>query len=757
MHSHSALILWFACLALHGVASFGQVSAEIDPESSVRVDFEFEKTATPATIDFDQRFIVKISNTSQAPIRLWKPESRHGYALLSLEFEYPPNGQIFVAQRTVILEGDSYFAAQTADEEETPTEVIELAPGASVQYVIDLNGFVWGHRAWNGLPPPNLKEAYQVTAHFLSPKTPLAAAKEIWTGSRSSTPLTAHFVAPKLTTPHELIVHGMPDAALAMMKLDKKWISKRDSMQCTPLHHAAQGGYAAVVTWLVENGADVSANAYNNFTPLYFADQVDVVRALLKGSPRIALETGDDPPLHRVAEQFSQARDGESRKRWSEIADLLRKAGAKDDLIVAIYLDDLPLAKRILEKSPEAAMSHQYPSPLRLATRLGRFAICRELIEIPEVDINDLDGGSGLPIAIDAVAFPEIMKLLINNKADLASRISYQGVIAGPRFIDDNATLLHYAAAHGSPETITLLIDHGVDLFAEASDTYGVTVRPQTALDLAAMQGHYENVLAMIRHATFARSSPSFRQVRLDRCLVLGAGSFGENSGDLANFYEGMIEAGANPNAKVDNQTALKAATNHLDPVRPQRNEQILKAIKVLEHAGVEVDLATAVMLGDEARVAQLLKQTKTGSRFLSADGVPALHLAVKMNHIKIISQLLAAGCEVDIRNQSEEQGSPGETALFGAAFWGRFEAAKMLIQYGAEVNAIDRHGRTSLFDAARMKHLKIARLLLKSGAKLDVKDVEGETPLQFAGGDREVANLFEEFATKRHKDKAAR
>ncbi len=711
---------------------------------NLSITVDLNSKTNPATIDLDKPFDVTITNLGNEPIRLWRPESKEGYFQLTLHFKSPQSGKTTIVRHRVI-EDDRFFSLGIGELTDIGA-VQTLAPGEKLQLAVCLSEITWSYATWESLPAPNGKEPYQFSAHFDSLETPEAAKEKIWIGAISSPEIAAKFVAPNLNTPHELLTHGIPDAALELMKRDKKWIPKKDSMQCTPLHHAARFGTASVVSWLVENGADVNAMAYNNFTPLDFADQPDVVRELLKGKPKLRGDEDRQNPLHRVAENFANARDASSRKRWTEIADLLRAAGAKDDLIVAIYLDDLPLVKKILNASPEAATTLKYPAPLRLAARLGRLAICKALIEIPEVDINDVDGGSGYPIATDAVAYPEIIKLLIQHKADTASRISYRGMLAGKLFINDNATLLHFAAAHGAPETVTILIDHGNDLFAEAKERFSDSDRPQTALDLAAMQGQYQNVLAMIKHPTFARSQKSFRQPRLDRCLVLGSRNFREDQTDLASFYDGLIEAGANPNAVVDGYTAIKAATDSLNPNDPKKNVPAIKAVNLLKLAGAEIDLPSAVLLGDEELVAKWLQKSPASAREWSAEGIPALHLAVRMNHPKIVTQLLNASGDIEIGNQSEHTGTRGETALHAAAFWGRLEIAKLLIKSGAKVNAIDSAGRTPLFEAIRTKNLKTARLLLENGAKTNIKDKEGKTPLDSAEGNKQVADLFNEF-----------
>jgi len=92
----------------------------------------------------------------------------------------------------------------------------------------------------------------------------------------------------------------------------------------------------------------------------------------------------------------------------------------------------------------------------------------------------------------------------------------------------------------------------------------------------------------------------------------------------------------------------------------------------------------------------------------------------------------LDAGGEVDIRNKCHGTGHMAETGLHCAAFWGRDEIARLLIDAGADVNALTERKSTPLHDAARLTNVGMARLLLKRGAKPDARDKDNETPLDW-------------------------
>jgi serine/threonine protein kinase len=86
-----------------------------------------------------------------------------------------------------------------------------------------------------------------------------------------------------------------------------------------------------------------------------------------------------------------------------------------------------------------------------------------------------------------------------------------------------------------------------------------------------------------------------------------------------------------------------------------------------------------------------------------------------------------------------------GDTLLHRAVLWGSEEAARFLIDHGADPNAPDTSGRTPLHRAAEGGQLALVEYLLANGARIQAKDDEGETPLHIAAwyGKREVVKLL--------------
>jgi Ankyrin repeats (many copies) len=102
---------------------------------------------------------------------------------------------------------------------------------------------------------------------------------------------------------------------------------------------------------------------------------------------------------------------------------------------------------------------------------------------------------------------------------------------------------------------------------------------------------------------------------------------------------------------------------------------------------------------------------------------------------------LLAVGAKAD---DPECETSRCFTPLVAAADAGRAEAAKLLIERGANVNRKLKAGQTALMFAAYHGHIDIVSLLLSKGADVNA-ECEGDTALQYAKrqGYIDIANLL--------------
>ncbi len=220
-----------------------------------------------------------------------------------------------------------------------------------------------------------------------------------------------------------------------------------------------------------------------------------------------------------------------------------------------------------------------------------------------------------------------------------------------------------------------------------------------------------------------------------------------------------LIASGVDVNAKYfDGTTALmEAAMNgHTE------------AVKFLLAAGADTNAKNAS--GDTAlalarkygnpHVAKLLRganaqHSKTENSTPCTMAVPesppkSLIYAARMGDAQEVACLLNAGVHADAADRH------GNTALMDAAFHGRTNIAKLLLDAGANVNAKYKSdpksedfklndGFTALMNAAMQGHVETVKLLLAAGADVHAKTHNNTTTLMLAahGGNLEIAKLL--------------
>ena len=95
--------------------------------------------------------------------------------------------------------------------------------------------------------------------------------------------------------------------------------------------------------------------------------------------------------------------------------------------------------------------------------------------------------------------------------------------------------------------------------------------------------------------------------------------------------------------------------------------------------------------------------------------GFSLLHHEVKDGRNDAVRFMLESGADPDIRDNRVEEGS---APLHGAARRDRLNAAKILIEFGADINAKTASGKTPLDEVERSKKQKVKQLLLDNGAQ---------------------------------------
>jgi len=178
------------------------------------------------------------------------------------------------------------------------------------------------------------------------------------------------------------------------------------------------------------------------------------------------------------------------------------------------------------------------------------------------------------------------------------------------------------------------------------------------------------------------------------------------------------------------------------------------------------IALIAAVKAGDAALVRALLREKPALVQARDADGTSAVLLALYWGKPDVLKVLLrcrptltlfeaaALGKTARIRELLQERPSrvrtfshDGYTALHLAAFFGRAPAARLLLKWGAPVNAESRNGMRvqPLGSAAAGNHTAVCRLLLAAGADVHAQQEGGFTARMSAeqNGNAELAQML--------------
>jgi uncharacterized protein len=129
-----------------------------------------------------------------------------------------------------------------------------------------------------------------------------------------------------------------------------------------------------------------------------------------------------------------------------------------------------------------------------------------------------------------------------------------------------------------------------------------------------------------------------------------------------------------------------------------------------------DLDVFEAAAIGDVERLREVLDADASLANAWSEDGFTPLHFAAFFGHPEAAKLLIERGADLEARS-TNEQFALDAAPLHSASAAGQLEVCRVLLDAGADVNAVQHGGYTALLDAAANKNQELVDFLLERGA----------------------------------------
>ncbi|HMC09755.1 MAG TPA: ankyrin repeat domain-containing protein [Pirellulaceae bacterium] len=385
---------------------------------------------------------------------------------------------------------------------------------------------------------------------------------------------------------------------------------------------------------------------------------------------------------------------------------------------------ELETAKLLIAAGADAKAANRYGvTPLSLACTNGNTTIVELLLEAGADPKTTLPSGETALMTASRTGRLGPVKALLAREADVNAR-EHKG-----------QTALMWAAADGHLEVVDALLKAGADFRTPLPSGF-------TPLFFAVREGRAPVVFRLLQAGVDVNEStrPERRngatrgRPTTPLLLAVENGHF-----ELA---AALLNAGADPNARPAGFTALHAITWVRKPIRgdgdpPPYGSGNLDSLDIVRQlVAHHADLNARVEKGTSGKG----RFTTTGSTpFLMAaraSDVPLMRLLLELGadsqlpNADNCSPLLAAA-GVGALGDGDESAGTDEEAL---------EAVRLLLEIGADIDAVDDNGETAMHGAAYQSRWQLVQLLADHHADINVwnrKNKSGWTPLMIAEGHR--------------------
>jgi uncharacterized protein len=351
-----------------------------------------------------------------------------------------------------------------------------------------------------------------------------------------------------------------------------------------------------------------------------------------------------------------------------------------------------------------------------------------------------------------AVAQSEIADAAMQRDNDLVRTLLRDGVEVNS-LQSDGATALHWAAYYGDTNLATVLLEAGADHSAENRNG-------STPMWLAADHGDDAMIQTLLDGGADANESLPLGR----RPLMLAA-----RTGNV-NAVNVLLDHGADPNAKE-----TERGTTPLMQAADQGHADVMAVL--IENGADVAAVSSPVMRGGRTAALGNSEDPRIGVRrqtIVSMCEQPTLDLnilqkmAIEGTSDEVLVELVASGVDLTREavcskfergrgigfavvagqgnrgfggfNRQPREPDGGElTSLVYVARSGSIEAARVLLEGGADVNQTSRYGWTPLLAATQNRNYLMGKYLLDNGADVNIANKGGWTNLYLATDNRNV------------------
>lgn len=351
---------------------------------------------------------------------------------------------------------------------------------------------------------------------------------------------------------------------------------------------------------------------------------------------------------------------------------------------------------------------------LHVAARLGQVGLVDKLLSVgADAYAETYEGQNALQIAIDSPrsngAVIGRLRRATGRANDVLLAVQAGDFSSLSRLLDAGGdvdqtdargrTALQIASKSGQVGAIRALLGAGADPALEEPGT-------GSALVVAVRANEAEAVSLLLEHGG---SSPA----------QMAAALYAAGAARSPELVSRLLEAGANASGTTgQGASALDHALLYGDDA----------TVNVYLEHGHPLTIEAAARLGRAEELAKLISE-EGGGRVVGKPGSQSpVQAAIENDQTGSLRILLDNGFEAGGRLPTWDERSP----LHEAAKRTRGDLAALLIERGADPNAVDRMGRTPLYEAVVLGRERVARVLLENGADPN-RAPEGEFILDIA------------------------